>query len=42
MEISYPDKKPFIEAAKKVQTMFAEKKGAMFTEFVEKIGAAAQ
>ena len=42
MEITYPDKKPFIEAAKKVQVMFAEKKGPQFKEFVEKIGAAAQ
>ena len=42
MEISYPDKEPFIKAAKKVQDMFSDKKGPQFKEFVEKIGAAAQ
>jgi tripartite ATP-independent transporter DctP family solute receptor len=42
MEITYPDKKPFIEAAKKVQVMFGDKKGPQFKEFVEKINAAAQ
>ena len=42
MEITFPDKKPFIAAAMKVQDMFAEKKGPKFKDLVEKIRNAAK
>ncbi len=42
MAMTRPDKKDFIEAAKKVQQAFAEKRGADFIELVGKIQSAAQ
>lgn len=41
MEMTTPDKAAFVEAGKKVQNEFAEKRGAEFIELVEKIQAAA-
>jgi tripartite ATP-independent transporter DctP family solute receptor len=42
MNITYPDKKPFIEAGLKVQDRFAAEKGPKFKELLEKIRAAAK
>lgn len=41
MKITYPDKKPFIAAAMKVQDEFAAKSGPKFKELLDKIRAAA-
>jgi TRAP-type C4-dicarboxylate transport system substrate-binding protein len=41
MAMTTPDKADFVEAGKKVQNEFAEKRGAQFQELVAKIQAAA-
>ncbi len=41
MTVTYPDKAPFIEAAKRVQDKFSKERGPEFTTFVEAVRNAA-